>query len=198
MNCPTCHRPNDDDAQGVVVPSRLLERGVLALEQIVRELVVLNLRRGGTLPTLILALVASQGCAFAVLAAELSPCRSYADTRYEPMRYTAYDVPRTTPTKRGIPVGPGVDGARVDALTAEVEACMGGKVRGCAIHAVMVAPDWRSLNGGPQVFPCADQLDGWCHGINQWPATIVTTPDLHAFKWELVRMLTKSTPTRCT
>ena len=71
-------------------------------------------------------------------------------------------------------------------------------MRDCGIHAVMLAPDWFVAPGTEtQDFPCDVPPSQLCTGINQWPATLVVTPDLHAYKWELVRMLVKDTPTTC-
>lgn len=140
-----------------------------------------------------------QGCA--IFSQWFTYCpTNYTDGRYEVMRYTNYPVPATHKSPRGIAVGPGVDGEEVDRLTGEVEACMGVRVHECAIHAVMLAPDW-FVSPDPshtQVFPCRDTPpENLCHGVNQWPATIIITPDLHAYKWELVRLLTRTTPTSC-
>lgn len=144
-------------------------------------------------------LLAFSGCGFIPLF--IKPCPAdYTDTRYEAMRYTNYVVPRTTKSKLGIAIGPGVDGDKVDQLTKEVESCMGVTVKTCAIHAVMIAPDWYVSPDytHTQIFPCRDTPpENLCMGVNQWPSTIITTPNLASYKWELVRLLTHSTPTKC-
>jgi len=126
----------------------------------------------------------------------------YVDPRYQYMRYTNYPLPGTTKTPMGIPIGPGVDAQRIDDLTRLTVACMGVDFQPCGVYAVMIAPDWSeypmSAYGGTQAFPCANTPpENLCSGVNQWPATIIITPDLHAYRWELVRLLTRDTPTRC-
>ena len=90
----------------------------------------------------------------------------------------------------------------MDDLTRLTVACLGVEFQPCGVHAVMVAPDWTThamgVYGGTQAFPCANTPpENLCSGVNQWPATIIITPDLHAYRWELVWLLTRDTPTRC-
>lgn len=138
---------------------------------------------------------------------------SYTDARYQyggnGTFYPAPNVALLARSSAGVPIGPGVDGARVDAAFDAVSKCLGMKWYACGVRAVMVAPDWAqesaSYTGATQAFPCTGPLETggkWvqatqlCSGVNQWPATIWITPDHHALKWEVERMLIRDTPSK--
>lgn len=146
-----------------------------------------SMTRAALLPALLLLTNCS---AVAGMVTQFQCTANYADARYETSRVTNYPVPNTTRSPRGIAVGPGVDPARVDALTSEVEDCLGVSIQACGIHAVIIAPDWFTINSA-QVFPCLDGIQGLCAGVVQWPATIITTPNLAAFKHELIHVVTR-------
>lgn len=138
------------------------------------------------------------GCGVLVSAVGALSCpANYRDDRYEQARFTNYPVPTTHKSKRGFAIGPGVDGDKVDAVADSLARCLGVPVHACGLHAVMVAPDWTLAPGQPlggtQVFPCVNGPDGrygLCTGINQWPATVIVTPDMAALRHELIHAIT--------
>jgi hypothetical protein len=96
-----------------------------------------------------------------------------------------------------VPIGPGVDGAKVDASFTKVAKCMGVKFHPCGVKAVLIAPDWFVAPGTErQVFPCKypDPNVKLCTGVNQWPAIVYITPDMYAMDWEANRMLLRDDP----
>jgi hypothetical protein len=137
--------------------------------------------------------VLAGGCA--AIGAARCP-HSYADNRYRDTgtEITRYVVPtRLGRSPLGVPIGPGVDGPAVDAAFLSVSACLGQVFHPCAVHAVFIAPDWFTAPGTEaQVFPC--KRGELCTGANQWPATVVMTPDMHALTWEVERMLLRDDP----
>lgn len=148
----------------------------------------------------VLLIIACSECA--ALSWLPSPCPvNYADPGYASVGdITRIQVPALHKTPLGIPVGPGVDEARVDREFDAVAACLGIMFHACGVHAVLIAPVWglrKNVFGDlEQVFPCGSK-SGYCSGVNQYPSTIVLTPDLHALRWEIVRMLTGENPARC-
>lgn len=149
-------------------------------------------------------LVMFSGCALIPLIAPFVPgtCpTTYADDRYHAMGVdiTHYVVPaHMSKSQRGVPIGPGVDGKIVDATFEQISSCLGIRFEPCAVHAVMIAPDWSVYPGTTtQVFPCNDPRPGatkLCTGANQWPGTIIITPNYYALPWEIARMLLRGDP----
>jgi hypothetical protein len=121
------------------------------------------------------------------------PCDTarYIDPRYEFAGFTAYRFGQPQRTPRGTMVdqsGHPVDLQYIDAQTAALEACLGVKIVSCAVR-VKVAPDWQQDQRG-QFFPCTASPDGACTGINQYPALIITTPNLRSYRHELIHLVT--------
>jgi hypothetical protein len=153
---------------------------------------------------LVASLLVSSGCATALALLQNKKCPvNYADERYHATgtEITQYAVPSTlSKSPMGIPIGPGVDGAKVDAAFKTVSKCLGVEFNPCGVHAVIIAPDWFAVPGSEeQVFPCelpAVVNGGLCIGANQYPATIVLTPDMKAMAWEAERMLLKDDPNK--
>lgn len=141
---------------------------------------------------------------------------SYTDSRYQYggdiTAYPAPDLSKLGRSPRGVPIGPGVDGYKVDAAFDSVAKCLGITWQACGVRAVRVAPDTSNDQWtGASRFPCAltrqtaplhspltlytappEQF--YCTGVNQWPATIYITPNHQALTWEVERMLTRDTP----
>lgn len=104
----------------------------------------------------------------------------------------------------GVPIGFGVDGDKVDESFTRVSKCLGMKFEPCAVHAVFIAPNSSLSVPDPvtgkqeQIFPCNDTRANakFCTGANQWPASIILTPDMHMLDWEVARMLTRDDPNK--
>lgn len=149
---------------------------------------------------LFLTVLAMHGCA--VLSWIPSSCpESYADPAYALTGdITRFPVPALHRSPAGVPIGPGVNGALVDQTFKEVAACLHVPFHACAVHAVMIAPvvvqKENVFHQMEEVFPCAVDTR-FCPGVNQYPATIIITPDHHALRWEIERLLGRTVPHRC-
>lgn len=149
---------------------------------------------------LIFVLIQFHGCAIISFFAQFRCPVSYADSRYEGTGrdITRYTVPSLNKSPLGIPIGPGIEGAKIDKAFIEVSECLGMKFNSCGVHAVFIAPNYITMmdEEGTQVFPCKDPISGLCTGVNQYPATIILTPDMKSLKWEVERMLLKDDPNK--
>jgi hypothetical protein len=150
-----------------------------------------------------MVLLFQSGCAVVGFIAGLNCPVSYTRDVYTQTGtdLTRYVVPaHLGKSPLGVPIGPGVDGKKVDEAFTSVARCLGVKFHACAVHAVLIAPDWFVVPGvEEQVFPCADPRPGaskLCTGVNQQPATIFLTPDMHMLRWEVERMLLGDDPNK--
>ncbi len=115
----------------------------------------------------------------------------YADQRYEGTHWTDYGTyePQWR-TASGINVdysGHPISGASLDALTDYVESCLGQPIRRCSLS-VKVHEDFRQEPNGGQWFECVG--NGRCSGVVEYPAIMVITPGLQAYRHELVHAVT--------
>lgn len=155
--------------------------------------------------SLLMALLFQSGCALVGFIAGLNCPASYTRDAYTQTGadLTRYVVPaRLGKSPLGVPIGPGVDGRRVDEAFTSVARCLGITFHACAVHAVLIAPDWFVAPGvEEQVFPCVEHpayggMSSLCTGVNQQPATIFLTPDMHMLRWEVERMLFRDDPNK--
>ncbi len=127
----------------------------------------------------------------------------YRDERYASYKYTNYTIRAHQKTKDGIRVdtsGFDVDFDRIDMLTFELEGCLQQSIKRCGFR-VKIAPDWQYYECSQrELFPCQlpefrngcldDDCPCGCTGTNQDPSTVVVTPNLAAFKHELIHTVT--------
>ncbi len=125
----------------------------------------------------------------------------YRDERYAQMRYTQWAFTKDAVTRGGVVVDFG-DGApdpntmaRIDGIIERTGACLGMTIQGCALR-VKIAPVFECA--GVQVFQCLPVDEkmlgpgqcGGCTGANEYPSTLVVTPDLAALAHELIHAVT--------
>lgn len=146
-------------------------------------------------------LLCLQGCALLAFSRPLlDHCPTdYRDERYPNERYTPWAFRGEATTPGGVVVdfsGRPPDRMvleRIDGLIERTGDCMGRRIHGCALRVKIVPAAAITECAGVQVFSCtairqnADHADcGGCTGVVEWPATIVTTPDLASLPHELL------------
>lgn len=113
----------------------------------------------------------------------------YVDPRYEQTRYPVrFKFRPDAITPQGIRVdtsGLPVDLLRIDDLTDEFEACYGKPVKRCGLR-VKIVPPTLVTPDGRESFYCGTGETGFCTGLTQYPALVLVTPNLAAYKHELV------------
>lgn len=113
---------------------------------------------------------------------------------------TDYKVSPSVSTPGGINVDPsamGIDLELIDRETDKLETCLELSIDRGGFD-VKVAPDWYIFTDeGAQVFPCdlppsycGGQPTCVCAGVVQPPRTIVVTPNLSAYRHELIHLVT--------
>jgi len=117
------------------------------------------------------------------------------DPVYEHYKYTNYVVRFSKQTKTGVRLDdsgiPSIDMTFIDSEVSALEECLGIKVKRCSVR-VKIAPDWMLSEKG-QYFPCnVPDVNFQCTGIQQYPAAIITTPNLASFRHELIHLVTQA------
>lgn len=79
-----------------------------------------------------------------------------------------------------------VDVEQIDKLVDEFEECYGKPVERCGFNIKVVEPD---IVYPEQAFWCMIGETGFCHGLIQYPSTVVVTPNMNALKHELIHAL---------
>lgn len=159
---------------------------------------------------LVFPLLQLTSCALLAVAGDSDCSRAYTDPQLELMWSHPHRPAFSARTPMGIAVdaaGSSVDLAEIDRLTTQVTRCLNdlgayrGSVRACGMR-VMVAPDWRFQEcAGRQLYTCeSPEFEAGCEnqlcpcgcaGHVQYPGIVVVTPDLAAYKHELVHLLTR-------
>lgn len=156
-----------------------------------------------TLFGLCLVLFATPSCTLIAMAFGAECLDYYRDERYAGYNYTSYTIRANEKTHDGIRVdrsGFEIDFDRIDQLTLELEACLQQSIKRCGFR-VKIAPDSKyHACSQRELFPCRDPnfrpgcleeaCPCGCTGVNQYPSTVVVTPNLAAYKHELIHTVT--------
>lgn len=119
----------------------------------------------------------------------------YADPNQEGLHYTDYPVDPNLQTPKGILVDARNvaftpdDLKQMDDLTDDVEKCLGQNIYRWGFSVKIVAE--YQTNSGGEVFTCAGVPSGLCYGVVQWPAVAVITPNMLAYRHEIIHIVTR-------
>ncbi len=112
----------------------------------------------------------------------------YVDDAYQNYSSTEYKFRPDLVTPLGAHVdtsGFAVDVAKIDADIVALGACLHMTIHACAVR-ILIAPDMERTDDNRQWFQChPGGVPDRCAGTNQWPAIVVTTPDLASLPHEL-------------